>query len=80
MMSGVFTLYFWETVQGASIELARTVVVNVLVMCGIVYLFNCRYLMASVCSRQGLLGNRYVLMAIGLLLILQLLLQMQQQQ
>ncbi|WP_292993750.1 cation-transporting P-type ATPase [Nitrosomonas sp.] len=73
MMSGVFTLYFWETVQGASIELARTVVVNVLVMCGIVYLFNCRYLMASVCSRQGLLGNRYVLMAIGLLLILQLL-------
>ncbi|MEQ1816927.1 MAG: cation-transporting P-type ATPase [Nitrosomonas sp.] len=73
MIGGVFTLYFWETMQGASIELARTVVVNVLVMCGIVYLFNCRYLMASVCSRQGLLGNRYVLMAVGLLLILQLL-------
>ncbi len=73
MIGGVFTLYFWETVQGASIELARTVVVNVLVMCGIVYLFNCRYLMASVCSRQGLLGNRYVLLAVGLLLILQLL-------
>jgi len=73
MIGGVFTLYFWEAVQGASIELARTVVVNVLVMCGIVYLFNCRYLMASVCSRQGLLGNRYVLLAVGLLLILQLL-------
>lgn len=73
MIGGVFTLYFWETVQGASIELARTVVVNVLVMCGIVYLFNCRYLMASVCSRQGLLDNRYVLLAVGLLLILQLL-------
>ncbi|MDO9310284.1 MAG: cation-transporting P-type ATPase [Nitrosomonas sp.] len=73
MIGGVFTLYFWETVQGASIELARTVVVNVLVMCGIVYLFNCRYLMASVCSRRGLLDNRYVLLAVGLLLILQLL-------
>ena len=73
MMGGVFTLYFWETVQGASIELARTVVVNVLVMCGIVYLFNCRYLMASVCSRRGLLDNHYVLLAVGLLLILQLL-------
>ncbi|WP_394808924.1 cation-transporting P-type ATPase [Nitrosomonas sp.] len=73
MIGGVFTLYFWETMQGASIELARTVVVNVLVMCGIVYLFNCRYLMASVCSRRGLLENRYVLMAVGLLLLLQLL-------
>lgn len=73
MIGGVFALYLWEIWQGASVELARTVVVNVLVMCGIAYLFNCRYLMASVCSRQGLLGNRYVLLAVGLLLILQLL-------
>ena len=73
MIGGVFALYFWEIVQGASIELARTVVVNVLVMCGIVYLFNCRYLMASVCSPHRLLENRYVLLAVGLLLILQLL-------
>jgi magnesium-transporting ATPase (P-type) len=28
---------------------------------------------ASVCSRQGLFGNRYVLLAVGLLVILQLL-------
>jgi magnesium-transporting ATPase (P-type) len=50
------------------------VVVNVLVLCEITYLFNCRYLIASVCTRQGLLGNRYVLLAAGLLLLLQLLL------
>jgi len=73
MIAGGFALYFWETLQGSSVELSRTVVVNVLVMCEIVYLFNCRYLVASVCSRQGLLGNRYVLLAVGLLLILQLL-------
>ena len=73
MISGGFALYFWETLQGSSVELSRTVVVNVLVMCEIVYLFNCRYLIASACSRQGLLGNRYVLLAVGLLLILQLL-------
>ncbi len=73
MISGGFALYFWETLQGSSVELGRTVVVNVLVMCEIVYLFNCRYLVASVCSRQGLLGNRYVLLAVGLLLVLQLL-------
>lgn len=73
MIGGGFALYFWETLQGSSVELGRTVVVNVLVMCEIVYLFNCRYLVAPVCSRQGLLGNRYILLAVGLLLILQLL-------
>lgn len=73
MISGGFVLYIWETMQGSSIEWGRTVVVNTLVMCEIVYLFNCRYLVASVYSRQGFLGNRYVLLAIGLLLVLQLL-------
>jgi len=73
MISGGFALYFWETLQGSSVELSRTVVVNVLVMFEIVYLLNCRYLVASVCSCQGLFGNRYVLLAVGLLVILQLL-------
>ncbi len=74
MIGGSFTLYFWELAQGSSVELGRTVVVNVVVMYEIVYLFNCRYLIASVCTRQGLSGNHYVLLAAGLLLILQLLL------
>ena len=72
MMGGGFALYFWEIMQGSSIELSRTVVVNALVMGQIVYLFNCRYLLASVISREGLLGNRNILIAVGLLLILQL--------
>ncbi|MBX9917390.1 MAG: cation-transporting P-type ATPase [Nitrosomonas sp.] len=74
MIGGSFALYFWELAQGSSVELGRTVVVNVLVLCEIVYLFNCRYLIASVCSRKGMLGNRYVVLAAGSLLILQLLL------
>jgi len=74
MIGGSFTLYFWELAQGSSVEFGRTVVVNVLVLCEITYLFNCRYLIAPVCTRQGLLGNRYVLLAAGLLLLLQLLL------
>jgi magnesium-transporting ATPase (P-type) len=74
MMGGSFALYFWELAQGSSVELGRTVVVNVLVLCEIVYLFNCRYLIASVCSRQGMLGNHYVVLAAVSLLILQLLL------
>jgi len=72
MMGGSFALYFWETMQGASIELSRTVVVNMLVMGQIVYLFNCRYLSASVMSRAGLFGNRLILISVGVLLILQL--------
>lgn len=73
MIGGGFALYFWKTVQGSSIEYSRTVLVNMLVMCEIVYLFNCRYLLASVCTRNGLLDNRYVLLAVGLLLVFQLL-------
>jgi len=72
MMGGGFALYSWETMQGSSIELSRTAVVNMLVMGQIVYLFNCRYLLASVMSRKGLLGNRFILISVGVLLILQL--------
>ncbi len=72
MMGGGFALYSWETMQSSSIELSRTAVVNVLVMGQIVYLFNCRYLLASVISREGLLGNRFILISVGVLLMLQL--------
>lgn len=72
MIGGGFALYFLEIRQGFSIEFSRTVVVNVLVMGQIVYLYNCRYLLAPVLSREGLLGNRYILVSIGLLVIVQL--------
>jgi magnesium-transporting ATPase (P-type) len=72
MIGGGFALYFFEIMQGFSIEFSRTVVVNVLVMGQIVYLYNCRYLLAPVMSSDGLLGNRYILASIGLLVIVQL--------
>jgi magnesium-transporting ATPase (P-type) len=37
------------------------------------YLFNSRHFIASVISREGLLGNRYALYAVGILLVFQLL-------
>ncbi|NNJ98294.1 MAG: cation-transporting P-type ATPase, partial [Gammaproteobacteria bacterium] len=46
--------------------------VNTLVMFEIFYLFNSRYITASVFNRAGLTGNRYVLIAIGVLIIFQL--------
>jgi magnesium-transporting ATPase (P-type) len=72
LVAGTFGLFVWEREQGASIELARTVAVNTLVMFEIFYLFSARYLLAPVLNREGLFGNRYVLYAIGLLLLFQL--------
>ncbi|MFC1589131.1 cation-transporting P-type ATPase [Pseudomonadota bacterium] len=69
---GTFGLFLWERDHGASIELARTVAVNTLVMFEIFYLFSARYLLAPALTFDGLIGNRYVLYAIGLLLVIQL--------
>jgi magnesium-transporting ATPase (P-type) len=71
LVSGTFGLFIWERNQGADLELARTVAVNTLVMFEIFYLFNSRYICAPVLNRAGLFGNRYALMAIGLLLLFQ---------
>ncbi len=71
LMAGTFGLFIWEERNGASIEHARTVAVNTLVMFEIFYLFSARYIHASSFSLQGLVGNRYVLYAISLLLLLQ---------
>jgi len=72
LTSGTFGLFLWEMEKGISIEHARTVAVNALVMFEIFYLFNSRYTTASVFNRAGLTGNRYVLIAIGILIIFQL--------
>ena len=51
--------------------LVRTVAVNTLVMVEIFYLFNSRYIKASVLNLNGFLGNRYVLIAVGVLIVFQ---------
>jgi magnesium-transporting ATPase (P-type) len=72
LMAGTFGLFLWEQYREAPIEQARTVAVNTLVMFEIFYLFNSRYMTAPVLNRDGLLGNRYVLYAVGLLILFQL--------
>ena len=72
IVTGTFGLFLWEREQGASIELARTVAVNTLVMFEIFYIFSARYLLAPSLTYEGLFGNRYVLYAIGILLVFQL--------
>ena len=72
LVTGTFGLFLWEREHGASIELARTVAVNTVVMFEIFYLFSARYLLAPALTYEGLSGNRYVLYAIGILIIFQL--------
>ena len=72
LVSGTFGLFLWEREHGATIEFARTVAVNTLVMFEIFYLFSARYLFAPALTLEGLSGNRYVLYAIGLLIFFQL--------
>jgi magnesium-transporting ATPase (P-type) len=72
LMSGTFGLFLWEMERGVSIEHARTVAVNTLVMFEIFYLFNSRYITAPVFNWAGLTGNRYVLIAITILIFFQL--------
>jgi magnesium-transporting ATPase (P-type) len=72
LMSGTFGLFIWDMERGASIEHARTVAVNTLVVFEIFYLFNSRYIKACILNWQGLTGNRYVLIAIVILIIFQL--------
>ena len=59
--------------KGASDELARAVAVNALVIGQILYLLNSRYKLDSSLSLKAHLGNQYLAMGIGAVVILQLL-------
>jgi len=72
MMSGSLGLFLWEAGNGASLETARTMAVNAVVMGEMVYLLNSRYIFDTVLSKEGLTGNRYVLIAIAACVLLQL--------
>ncbi len=72
LAAGVVALFLWEIARGDSLETARTVAVNALVMGEIFYLFNCRYLLAPVRNWQDFIGNRYVLLSIAVLVVIQL--------
>jgi magnesium-transporting ATPase (P-type) len=65
--------FFWMKSQGASDQLARTVAVNAITIGQIFYLLNSRYLLDSSLSLKAHLGNKYLPLGIGAVVILQLL-------
>ncbi|MDO9466670.1 MAG: cation-transporting P-type ATPase, partial [Thiobacillus sp.] len=71
LVAGSLGLFLWELERGMPLEAARTAAINALVMGEIFYLFNCRRLVAPVVGWSGFFGNRAVLIAIGVLIVLQ---------
>jgi magnesium-transporting ATPase (P-type) len=65
--------FFWMKSKDATDELARAVAVNTLVIGQIFYLLNSRYKLDSSLSLRAHLGNKYLAMGIGAVVLLQLL-------
>lgn len=72
MMAGALGLFLWELDRGASLESARTMAVSAIVVTEMFYLLNSRYILRSVLSREGLFGNRSVLIVIAACALLQI--------
>jgi magnesium-transporting ATPase (P-type) len=65
--------FFWMKLHGASDALARTVAVNAITIGQVFYLLNSRYLLDSSLSLTAHMGNKYLPLGIGAVVILQLL-------
>ncbi|MEW6354068.1 MAG: cation-transporting P-type ATPase [Pseudomonadota bacterium] len=73
LTAGTLGMFHWEQMQGASIEAARTAAVTTLVMFEAVYLLNSRKLLDPCWPHKALRGNRYIALAILLVMLLQML-------
>ncbi len=73
MVTGALGFFLWEQARGESVEAARTVAVNALVMGEIFYLFNCRFLLAPSHSLRGLTASRPALISVAAVVALQAL-------
>jgi magnesium-transporting ATPase (P-type) len=71
LVAGTFGHFLWLETQGVAHEIARTAAINTLVMGQLFYLFNSRYILEPVLNRAGILGSRAVLIAVGVLVVLQ---------
>src|SRR5262245_8623481 len=65
--------FFWMPPPGASVALARTVAVNAITLGQVFYLLNSRYLIDSSLSLKAHLGNPYLPLGVGAVVVLQML-------
>lgn len=72
LMIAALLLFQWELDRGKSIEVARTVTANTIIVGQMFYLLNCRFLYETSLSVRALVGNKMIWIAIAVLVVLQL--------
>ena len=72
MAAGALSLFLWELNRGTSVETARTMAVNAIVVAEMFYLLNNRFLLRPVLNRIGLFGNKIALATVVACAALQL--------
>jgi potassium/sodium efflux P-type ATPase len=70
--AGGLAVFFYVLERGLGVDMARTVVVNLIVVFGIFYLFNVRYLHVTSITWRGALGTPAVLLALAVVIAAQL--------
>ncbi|HSW32712.1 MAG TPA: cation-transporting P-type ATPase [Steroidobacteraceae bacterium] len=73
VVCGVFGMFFWTQQRGLSLEEARTVAVNTIVVMEIFYLFSIRYVHGTSLSWRAALGTPAVVTGVATVLLAQLL-------
>ena len=73
LLAYTLSAFFWMKSHGASDQLARTVAVNAITIGQVFYLLNSRFLLDSSVSFKAHLGNKYLPLGIGAVVLLQIL-------
>ncbi len=69
--AGIYGQFQLALAQGQSVEIARTMAVNTLVAMEVFYLFSIRYRLRSALTLEGMKGTPAVLLAVGVVVLLQ---------
>jgi magnesium-transporting ATPase (P-type) len=64
-VTGVFGIFFYALDSGQSVEMARTLAVNTIVVMEIAYLFSVRYMYGGSLTWRGMLGTPTVLIGVA---------------
>ncbi|MDH5432068.1 MAG: cation transporting ATPase C-terminal domain-containing protein [Nitrosopumilus sp.] len=71
ILISVYGLFEWSIKDGNTVDEARTIAVNAIVMIEIFYLFNCRSLTKSI-LKIGLLSNKLIFVGVAVMILLQI--------
>ncbi|MGH6735886.1 MAG: HAD-IC family P-type ATPase [Methyloceanibacter sp.] len=69
---GAFGVFYYALNRGLSLETARTMVVNTIVVMEVFYLFSVRYVHGTSISWRGVLGTPAVLIGVAIVIVAQL--------